>query len=41
MNYLVQIMIYIEGQYHTPQSILDKINNLGSGKPPTQVPSKR
>jgi hypothetical protein len=33
MNYLVQIMIDIEGQYHTPQSILDKI--------PTQVPSKR
>jgi hypothetical protein len=27
MNYLVQIMIYIEGQYYTPQEILDKINN--------------
>jgi hypothetical protein len=23
MNYLVQIMVYIEGQYYTPQEILD------------------
>jgi hypothetical protein len=23
MNYLVKIMVYIEGQYHTPQEVLD------------------
>jgi hypothetical protein len=32
MNYLVRIMIYIDGQYHTPQEILDKINDQGDGQ---------
>ena len=30
MNYLVQIMIDIEGQYYTPQVVLDNI-------PPNQI----
>ena len=34
MNYLVQIMIDIEGQYYTPQEVLDKIDNWGSAAYP-------
>jgi hypothetical protein len=38
MNYLVQIMVYIEGQYYTPKKVIDKITyECIIGNPPFKV----